>query len=116
MQYAVEYRDYVNLSGHWAGLEGRVGSGRGALCYRSARGELQLEEGGASAVAEVLKDPVLRPAEMPLVKMVHLTSAGAEGGEIRFVLNRNNILFLDARIGHNVVFRGTNPSDVMAIM
>jgi hypothetical protein len=71
-------------------------------------GELTMEEGGAGAVAELKKDPKLAPAEMPLLKVVHLTSR--ENGFLVLTIDGKNAFF---RKNANVVFQGADPQKVL---
>lgn len=93
-------------------VKGHVGSGYAygdALqpidrwTFELSAAELTMELGGAQAVAELKKDPLLKPAEMPLVKVIHIESGGDDRGSITLVLDGQNKFF---RSNRNVVFRG----------
>jgi hypothetical protein len=71
-------------------------------------GELRMEEGGSAAVAELKKDPKLKPAEMPLIKVVHLKSS--EGGFLVLTIDDKNAFF--QKTG-NVGFGGADPLKVI---
>ena len=71
-------------------------------------GELTMEEGGATAVAELKKDPKLRPAEMPFVKVIHLDDG--EGGQLVITIDGKNAYF---RKTSNVVFQRLDPQAVI---
>jgi hypothetical protein len=71
-------------------------------------GELTMEQGGATAVAELKKDRTLKPAEMPLIKVVHLSSS--EGGFLVLTIDGKNAYF---RKHGNVVFQRVDPLKVI---
>jgi hypothetical protein len=75
--------------------------------------ELVMEEGGAQAVAELKKDPTIKPAQMPFVKLVVLESASttAGGGQVVLVLDADN-RFFESR-GVSVVFYGVDGPQVL---
>ena len=71
-------------------------------------GELTMEEGGATAVAELKKDPKLKPAEMPFIKVIHLTDD--DGGLLVLTIDGKNAYF---KKFSNVVFQRPDPQAVV---
>jgi len=71
-------------------------------------GELTMLEGGATAVAEVKKDTKIAPAEMPFIKVIHLTDD--DGGLLVLTIDGKNAYF---KKHSNVVFQRPDPQAVI---